>query len=364
MTTLLDTSIHICITRPDQERYISEELANRAPHASSSVLAPQVVSIPSVHDAEIFAIPLCFAQQILPNVSTIEAPSISGWAKAIVTHLCEHEHILNNGWLLHVFDPESSLTGVQYGRAKLIEESLLELLKKKRRSLLRSLHQSDVDDKSQGSEDRTTENKTLVQVLCLDQTSGFMSITPSIERTHYHQGVSTYFGGHVTIEDDKRPPSRAFKKLQEAIRVFGLSMKPGDTAVDLGASPGGWTYVLQSYGLAVTALDRSPLDPSLMNHRSITWLRGNALTWKPAQPVTWLVCDVITTPKNTLSILKSWLEDSWCKNFCVTVKCQGDPEFDTIHEILTFVADHTRWFGAKQLTNNKNEFTICGELAH
>lgn len=322
-----------------------------------------MVSIPSVHDAEIFAIPLCFVQQILPNASTISAPSITGWAKAIVTHLCEHEHLLNNGWFLHVFDPESSLTGVQYGRSKLIEESLLDLLKKKRRSLLRSLQSRGTATHGQDSADRAMENKTLVQVLCLDQTRGFVSITPSIERTHYHQGVSTHFGGYVSIEDDKRPPSRAFKKLQEAIKVFGLSMKPGDTAVDLGASPGGWTYVLHSYGLAVTALDRSPLDPSLMNHRSITWLRGNALTWKPAQPVTWLVCDVITTPKNTLSILTSWLGDSWCKHFCVTVKCQGDPEFDTIHEILTFVAQHTRWFGAKQLTNNKNEFTICGELA-
>lgn len=361
--------MHICITRPGQERYISEELIYRAPRVTSSILAPQVVSIPSVHDAEIFAIPLCFAQQILPNVSTIEAPSIAGWAKAVGAYLCQHEHLLKDGWFLHVFDPKSSLTGVQYGRSTLIEQSLLDILKKRRRSLLRSLRYQDSESLDKNSSNQDTDNqdtvhRTLVQVLCLDSARGFMSITPSAERTRYHYGVSTHFAGHVTVKDDKRPPSRAFKKLREAIEVFGLSMKRGDTAVDLGAAPGGWTHVLQSQGLIVTALDRSPLDPALMDLASITWLRGNALTWKPTRPVTWLVCDVITTPKNTLSILTSWLGNSWCKHFCVTVKCQGDPEFETIHEILTFVATHTRWFGAKQLTNNKNEFTICGELSH
>lgn len=320
--------------------------------------------MPSVHDGEIFAIPLCFAQQILPNVSTIETSSITGWAKAISYHLCEHEHLLNDGWILHVFDPKSSVTGIQYGRSRLIERSLFDILKKNRRSLLRSLHLPVSDRSNQNSAERVAENKVLVQVLCLDQSKGFISMTPSTKRTRYRHGISSHFAGYVTVEDDKRPPSRAFKKLQEAIEVFGLSLKLGDTAVDLGASPGGWTHVLQSYGLIVTALDRSPLDLSLMNHPSVTWLRGNALTWRPAEPVTWLVCDVITTPQNTLSILKSWIEDSWCKNFCVTIKCQGDPEFDTIHEILTFVSQHTRWFGARQLTNNKNEFTICGELPH
>lgn len=342
---------HICVTRPGQEEYIGREIALRAPTASCSMLTSQVVSISSVHDGSIFAIPLCFARQILPSPILLEEHSISQWSETIIRHLVKHEQTLVKGWKLHVFSPKSSETGEQYGRARLIEQRIMSTLKAKRRSLLRSL-----------TEDSASA-QALVQILCISDDKGFMSVTTEIERNIYGAALSTHRGGYMAIEDNKKPPSRAFKKLEEAIHTFGLSFSSNQTAVDLGASPGGWTYVLQKAGLQITALDRSPLEPSLMKNSAITWVKGNALTWSPPSPVSWLVCDVITTPQNTLSILTSWIINSWCQNFCVTIKCQGTPDFETINETLTFLSKHTAWFDAKQLTHNKNELTVCGILA-
>lgn len=351
MVSTSQKTSHICVTRPGQEAYIGREIALRAPTTTCSILTSQVVSISSVHDGQIFAIPLCFARQILPSSILIQEHSISQWSETIVRHLVEHEQTLVTGWKLHVFSPKSSETGEQYGRARLIEQRVMSTLKAKRRSLLRSL-----------SEDSASA-QALVQILCISDDKGFMSVTTDVERNIYGAALSPYRGGYMAIEDNKPPPSRAFKKLEEAICTFGLTFSRGQTAVDLGAAPGGWTYVLQKAGLQVTALDRSPLDPSLMSNPAITWVKGNALTWSPPAPVSWLVCDVITTPQNTQSILTSWIRNSWCQNFCVTIKCQGTPDFQTINETLTFLSKHTAWFDAKQLTHNKNELTVCGMRA-
>ncbi len=50
------------------------------------------------------------------------------------------------------------------------------------------------------------------------------------------------------IEDRVTPPSRAYLKLWEAFTLLGVKPKPGETCIDLGSSPGGWTWVLQGHG--------------------------------------------------------------------------------------------------------------------
>jgi 23S rRNA (cytidine2498-2'-O)-methyltransferase len=175
--------------------------------------------------------------------------------------------------------------------------------------------------------------------------------------------MSPSIAGYVDIPDDKAPPSRAFKKLHEAIKVFDLQTQRGQTCVDLGACPGGWTHVMVGYGIKVTAIDRSPLDERLMHNKNVTFTKGDAFTWTPQEPVSWLVCDVITSPDRTLAILDSWLSKRLCSFFCVTVKFKGTPDFAILTNIRSLLANKTRWYDGKQLTNNKNELTFVGEIA-
>ncbi|MBX6322535.1 MAG: hypothetical protein IRY94_11960, partial [Rhodospirillaceae bacterium] len=46
------------------------------------------------------------------------------------------------------------------------------------------------------------------------------------------------------VEDREGPPNRAYLKLWEALTLIGRHPRPGEVCLDLGASPGGWTWVL------------------------------------------------------------------------------------------------------------------------
>jgi 23S rRNA (cytidine2498-2'-O)-methyltransferase len=345
----------VCLTRSGQEQYLLEEIKNRPQSfklssAHSNLIAAQVIEI--VHNAheDLTALPLFFAAQTLPDPQAIEAQSISNWANSIVQALIERFGDAPPNWCLHIFEPKAVETGKQYARQLRIQEGVIELLKQRRRSYLRSLLP------------QCTAEATLVQVLTVSATQGFISFSDGSLRDLYGAAISPNLAGYTEVADDKRPPSRAFKKLREALEVFRLEVRRGERAVDLGACPGGWTYVLRELGAQVTAIDRSPLAPQFNRDRGIEFIAGNALTWRPATAVDWMVCDVITPPTNTAAILKGWITAKLCANFCVTVKFKGAPDIKTLLDIAAFLKLNTAWCDARQLTHNKNELTIVGRI--
>lgn len=57
---------------------------------------------------------------------------------------------------------------------------------------------------------------------------------------------SPYRNGEIELIEDKvTPPNRAYLKLWEAFTRIGYTPKPGEQCIDLGACPGGWTWVMQ-----------------------------------------------------------------------------------------------------------------------
>jgi 23S rRNA (cytidine2498-2'-O)-methyltransferase len=69
--------------------------------------------------------------------------------------------------------------------------------------------------------------------------------------------LSPYPKGEIPVASDKAAPSRAFSKLLEAEQRLGCRIRPGETCVDLGASPGSWSYVALNRGARVIAVDRA-----------------------------------------------------------------------------------------------------------
>ena len=134
---------------------------------------------------------------------------------------------------------------------------------------------------------------------------------------------------HV-IEDRTGPPSRAYLKLWEALTLAGAHPGLGDQCLDLGAAPGGWTWVLATLGATVTAIDKSPLDPAIAAMPGVTQSIESAFALEP-RPIDWLVCDVIAYPARTLALLERWLP--FAQNIVCTVKFQGDTDHETADRI-------------------------------
>ena len=114
------------------------------------------------------------------------------------------------------------------------------------------------------------------------------------------------------IEDREGPPSRAYRKLWEALVMAGSMPGPGQRCVDAGASPGGWTWALAGLGAEVVAIDRAPLDDRVAALPGVTFMKHNAFTLKPADlgPV-------------VLDWVSIWLESGLARNFVCTIKMQG-----------------------------------------
>jgi 23S rRNA (cytidine2498-2'-O)-methyltransferase len=345
-----NTHYNICITRAGQERLLLTELNSLNLPLECNELGARVVEISGPRLASFPQFCLYFAAQLLPDAIPLSAPSIKTWATLLSSALIEHLTDTEAPWILHIFDPATAESGKPYSRPKLVYQETLAILKQKRRALLKSLVSGPAPE------------ATLVQVALTSSATGWMSTSAPALRRSLAPTISPFVAGFVDIPDDPTPPSRAFKKLKEAIQVFELPVRRGASCVDLGACPGGWTHVLLEYGCRITAVDRSPLDPRLMKSRNVSFERGDAFRWTPPTQVDLMVCDVIAAPTKTVDLIERWLRDGLCRALCCTIKFKGTPDFNALHRVRSLLSTYCKAYGGKQLTNNKNELTVFGLL--
>jgi 23S rRNA (cytidine2498-2'-O)-methyltransferase len=158
---------------------------------------------------------------------------------------------------------------------------------------------------------------------------------------------SPFAHGEFHFLETLEPPSRAYLKLWELFTRIGKVPKPGSRCLEIGASPGGWTWVLNRLGLVVTAVDRAPLAPTIQTAR---FLKQDAFSLKPKDfpDVEWVFSDCVCYPKKLLEWILPWIEkDVQC--IC-TIKLQGEEdgaileEFEKIGELV-------------HLYHNKHELT-------
>lgn len=131
------------------------------------------------------------------------------------------------------------------------------------------------------------------------------------------------------VEDRSGPPNRAYLKLWEALTLAGRHPGPGETCLDLGASPGGWTWALAQLGAHVIAVDKAPLAPDVALHPNVSTRQASAFALKPSEvgPVDWLFSDIVCYPMRLHRLIGAWLESGLARNIVCTVKFQGETDF-------------------------------------
>jgi len=168
---------------------------------------------------------------------------------------------------------------------------------------------------------------------------------------------SAFANGEVRfVEDKESSPSRAYLKLWEAFTLIGQKPGAGDLCLDLGACPGGWTWVLASLGARVISVDKAPLDPRIAAMAHVEVRRESAFGLDPRSDsvpaVDWLCSDVICYPVRLLGLVERWLATGKARRFVCSVKFQGETDFGVIDAFKAIPGSRLM-----HLTANKHELT-------
>ncbi|MCX7381798.1 MAG: hypothetical protein NT133_10380 [Alphaproteobacteria bacterium] len=157
------------------------------------------------------------------------------------------------------------------------------------------------------------------------------------------------------IEDRIGPPSRAYLKLWEACARIGAWPLPGERCIDLGASPGGWTWAIAQLGATVTAIDRADLDSGVAAMPGVTLRRESAFGLAP-EPVDWLFSDIIAYPDRLLALVTAWIAAEAARRIVCTVKFQGATDHDAADAFAAIPGGRLM-----HLFHNKHELTFVWE---
>jgi len=161
-------------------------------------------------------------------------------------------------------------------------------------------------------------------------------------------------------------PSRSTLKLAEAFQEFldersAASLGIGTTAVDLGASPGGWSWQLVRRGIAVTAVDNGEMDPALMDSGLVKHRRTDGFSYRPPAPVDWMVCDIVESPSRVARLAARWVAEGWCRETIFNLKLPMKKRWEEVlraREIIDEALGGGGYFlRMKQLYHDREEVT-------
>jgi 23S rRNA (cytidine2498-2'-O)-methyltransferase len=170
-------------------------------------------------------------------------------------------------------------------------------------------------------------------------------------------------------------PSRSALKLEEAFLTLldederAGWLKPGMKAADLGAAPGGWSWILARNGVHVTAIDNGPLADSAHATGLIRHVRADGFTWQPAHPMDWMVCDMVEQPRRVAERMAEWFIQSWCKRAIFNLKLPMKKRYLEARDDLEDFSQRCRAEGvtvstrARQLYHDREEITVLAVRA-
>ena len=159
-------------------------------------------------------------------------------------------------------------------------------------------------------------------------------------------------GECLFLEDHFNPPSRAYLKLWEACTRLGAWPQPGVECLDLGASPGGWTWAIADLGATVTAIDKADLHPRVAAMPGVTLRRESAFALPPER-VDWLFSDIIAYPDRLLALVKAWIAAAAPGRIVCTVKFQGATDHEAAEAFAAIEGGQLM-----HLYHNKHELTF------
>jgi 23S rRNA (cytidine2498-2'-O)-methyltransferase len=173
--------------------------------------------------------------------------------------------------------------------------------------------------------------------------------------------------GIVRLRMPSAAPSRSTLKLAEALLEFlddkerAKRLAPGMTAVDLGASPGGWSWQLMQRGLMVLAVDNGAIDAALLDSGQVKHRRDDGFHFRPAEPVDWMVCDMVESPSKIARLASKWISEGWCRESIFNLKLPMKKRWEEVERCRGIIDEALGGGGYylrfKQLYHDREEVT-------
>jgi 23S rRNA (cytidine2498-2'-O)-methyltransferase len=287
---------------------------------------------------------ICFACHILENPLTVSADSVNSLTEKLLDLFSAHmkEKRVTAPWPL-MFSSSSEEQFIQH--AKTLEKNWLNKLQKKM-SRVAKLSQTEIPQ-------------------CSDFMEGFF--VHVIDFNKVYVSYRAVGAKQQRMQMDPQAPSRSYLKTEEAFRAFGHAPQKNNLVVDLGASPGGWSYSALKRGAVVIAVDNGPLKGSVALHPHMSHLQVDAFkyTYERSQRADWLFCDILEQPEVVLELLSKWLKQKWCRYFIVNLKLgRTDPVLllKKIKDPHQGIASYCTLLSVKQLYHDREEITLMGEV--
>jgi 23S rRNA (cytidine2498-2'-O)-methyltransferase len=203
-----------------------------------------------------------------------------------------------------------------------------------------------------------------------DLTLDCVLVEPSEWWIGYHcarRWASRRPGGLSRLRLPEDAVSRAYLKMEEALRWSRLPLVPGQSVVELGAAPGGSCQALLRRGLLVTGVDPAEMDAVVLAHPRFTHVRKRAaeVRRREFRGVQWLVADLNVAPNYTLDTVEAIVRHPQVniRGLLLTLKL---PAWDLADEAPNYLARIRSWgfryVHARQLQYNHQEFCVAAHI--
>lgn len=198
------------------------------------------------------------------------------------------------------------------------------------------------------------ENGLYAQI-CLCEGQAYLGVLPARDT------LSLAPGGRLRVHLPKHAPSRAAAKLLEAFAWLDRAPEAGELCVDLGAAPGGWSWVLLERRAHVLAIDPARLDPVVAQRKGLTHLRADAFRYEPEDTVDWLVADMAWRPLEAAALYGKWARRGWARMLIANIKLPMRKKAEYLSRVRDILTS-SGWqnLRARQLYHDRDEVTVAG----